>query len=209
LSNRFPSPKWAASLIERFLWEQATARLTTLEAADESALGIWDERVLEKPESSAAEGLCAVRSCKAARLKRIKPGSFNPPGGRPICVPGLHWLALLVLGHTGAPTLALRRWWTTRGLFASDRRSQEQAVLRQCAAAGGQRVLPVFDRGFAGSPWLGQLFAQPTRGLVRWPKGHHRVDVQGPERTAWQIARGKKTWDGVRSGMGGVIAGGS
>ena len=195
LSNLLHSPKWAASLIERFLWDQASRRLTTLEEAGEEALVVWDESVLEKPESLAAEGLCAVRSTKAARLKRIKPGYFNPPGGRPICVPGLHWLALLLLGSKGPPTLALMRWWTTRGLLATDRRSQEQAVLRQCAVAWGQRVLHVFDRGFAGSPWLGQLLDQQTRWLVRWPKAYHLVDVQGRERTAWQIARGKKTWE--------------
>ncbi len=195
LSNLLHSPKWAASLIERFLWDQASSRWTTLAEAGEEALVVWDESVLEKPESIAAEGLCAVRSTKAARLKRIKPGYFNPPGGRPICVPGLHWLALLLLGHKGPPTLALMRWWTTRGAFATDRRSQEQAVLRQCAAAWGQRVLHVFDRGFAGSPWLGQLAAQQTRWLVRWPKAYHLLDAQGRERPAWQIARGKKTWE--------------
>ncbi len=195
LSNLLHSPKWAASLIERFLWEQANSRLAALAGAGEEALVIWDESVLEKPESIAAEGLCAVRSSKAARLKRIKPGYFNPPGGRPICVPGLHWLALLLLGAKGPPTLALMRWWTTRGLFATDRRSQEQAVLQQCAAAWGRQVLHVFDRGFAGSPWLGQLLSQQTRWLVRWPKAYHLVDGQGRERNAWQIARGKKTWE--------------
>jgi hypothetical protein len=195
LSNLLHSPKWAASLIEQFLWDQAGTRLTALEEAGGDALVVWDESVLEKPESLAAEGLCAVRSTKAARLKRIKPGYFNPPGGRPICVPGLHWLSLLLLGGKGPPTLALMRWWTTRGLFATDRRSQEQAVLQQCAAAWGQRVLHVFDRGFAGSPWLGQLVAQQTRWLLRWPKAYHLVDAQGRERPAWQIARGKKTWE--------------
>lgn len=55
-------------------------------------LAIWDESVLEKAESLQLEGLCAVRSSKARRLKRIKLGFFNPPGGRPIFVPGYHWL---------------------------------------------------------------------------------------------------------------------
>lgn len=47
-------------------------------AADKTALVIWDESVIEKPESIALEGLGPVRSSKAARLKRIKPGYFNP-----------------------------------------------------------------------------------------------------------------------------------
>lgn len=33
LSNLLPSPKWAASLIEQFLWNQADVRLTALEEA--------------------------------------------------------------------------------------------------------------------------------------------------------------------------------
>jgi len=33
-----------------------------------------------------------VRSSKAKRLSHIKPGYYNPPT-RPIVVPGLHWLA--------------------------------------------------------------------------------------------------------------------
>jgi len=45
-----------------------------------TALVIWDESVIEKPESIALEGLGPVRSSKAARLKRIKPGYYNPPG---------------------------------------------------------------------------------------------------------------------------------
>ena len=79
---------------------------------------LWDESVIEKPESIAWEGLCAVRSSKARRLKRIKPGYYNPPAGPPIFVPGMNWLAVLLLGRQGPPTLAAMRWWTTRGVFA-------------------------------------------------------------------------------------------
>jgi hypothetical protein len=85
--------------------------------------------VLEKPESLQAEGLCAVRSTKAVRLKRIKPGFFNPPGGRPIFVPGFHWLKILVVGPKGSPTLAHMRWWTIRGEQQSQKRTEESLVL--------------------------------------------------------------------------------
>ncbi len=195
LSRLLHSPKWAANLIEQFLWQQADARLQTLEEHGEDGLVVWDESMLEKPESIALEGLCAVRSSKAARLRRIKPGYFNPPDGRPICVPGMQWLALLLLGRKGPPCLAAMQWWTTRGFFATDRRSQEQHLLQQCTAAWGRRVLHVFDRGFAGGPWLGQLVDQQVRWLVRWPKGYHLRDAQGREQKAWQIARGKKVWE--------------
>jgi len=51
LSNLLRSPRWSASLIGHFLSQQADARLAALEAIGEGALAIWDESVLEKPES--------------------------------------------------------------------------------------------------------------------------------------------------------------
>ena len=115
ISNLLHSQKWKAKMINRYLWGQGTARVAELQSADELPLILWDESVLEKPESLKAERLCAVRSSKAQRLKRIKPGYFNPPGGRPIFVPGFNWLQILVIGRKGAPRLAHLRWWTTRG----------------------------------------------------------------------------------------------
>ena len=74
LSNLLRSPRWSHTLLDRFLWHLADQALGQWEETGETALAIWDESVLEKPESIALEGLCAVRSSKAARLKRIKPG---------------------------------------------------------------------------------------------------------------------------------------
>jgi hypothetical protein len=59
---------------------------------------IWDESVLEESESLKPESLCVVGSTKAARLKRIKPGFFHLPTGRPIFVPGFHCLQIFVTG---------------------------------------------------------------------------------------------------------------
>ena len=78
-----------------------------------------------------AEGLCAVRSTKAARLKRIKPGYFNPPTDRPIFVPGFNWLQILVTGMQGSPVLAHLCWWTTRGEKASQKREEEGKILQK------------------------------------------------------------------------------
>ncbi len=74
LSNLLHSQKWQAELIGEFLWQQGTVRVAELQAAGERPLVLWDESVLEKPESLAAERLCAVRSTRGQRLKRIKPG---------------------------------------------------------------------------------------------------------------------------------------
>ena len=99
-----------------------------LQGQGERPLVIWNESVLEKPESIEAERLCAVRSSEANRLKRIKPGFFNPPGGRPIFVPGFHWLKVIVIRHKGSPILAHMRRWTTRGEEKSQKREEESEV---------------------------------------------------------------------------------
>ena len=158
------------------------------------ALAIWDESVLEKPESIALEGLCPVRSSKAARLKRIKPGYYNPPGGPPVFVPGLQWLTVMVAGMQGPPALAAMRWWTSRGKLASCRREQTASLLSQCAAGWQRRVVHVFDRGFAGAPWLRELSGHRLRFIMRWPTRYRLADTKG-ERPAWQITRGKRSQD--------------
>ena len=203
LSNLLRSPKWSHTLLERFLWYRADQGLAQLEEQDGRALAIWDESVLEKPESIALEGLCPVRSSKAARLKRIKPGFkpgfYNPPGGAPVFVPGLQWLTVMVAGMQGPPSLAAMRWWTSRGKLASERRTNTTSLLAQCARAWGRRALHVFDRGYAGAPWLNQLTHHRVRFIIRWPTRYHLTDVKG-NRNAWRITRASVLWTTVCSG---------
>lgn len=195
LSNLLRSTRWTHALIERFLWRLAQRRVEELGQAGEEVLVAWDESVLEKAESIAIEGLCAVRSSKARRLKRIKPGYFNPPGGPPIFVPGMNWVTLMVMGFKGVPVVAAMRWWTTRGKFASDRRTEEGTLLKQCARAWGKRALHIWDRGFSGGPWLAKAARHGVRFVLRWQKGYKLVDAQGHRRKAWQITRGKRSWE--------------
>lgn len=195
ISNLIHTEKWNAGVIEDFLWQEGTQRVEELWAQAECPLVIWDESVLEKPESLQAEGLCAVRSSKAVRLKRIKPGYFNPPGGRPIFVPGFHWLKILVIGSTGIPTLAHMRWWTTRGEQASQKRTEESVVLAYMDGLWGKEVLHIWDRGFAGNPWLTQAFLHGARFVLRWPKNYYLLDEQGQLRKPGEISKGKRSWD--------------
>jgi hypothetical protein len=195
ISNLVHSQRWEAGVIEEFLWQQGTQRVKELGKEGKRPLVIWDESVLEKPESLQAEGLCAVRSTKAVRLKRIKPGYFNPPGGRPVFVPGFHWLQVLVAGRTGSPTLAHMRWWTTRGEQKSQKRMEEQAVLAQIDARWGKDVLHIWDRGFAGNPWLTQAFLHGAHFVMRWPKNYYLLDEQGQLRKPGEISKGKRSWD--------------
>lgn len=195
ISNLLHSGKWEAKVIEEFLWQQGTQRVEEFWAEGQRPLVIWDESVLEKPESLQAEGLCAVRSSKAGRLKRIKPGYYNPPGGRPIFVPGFHWLQVLVLGHQGPPTLAHLRWWTTRGEQASQARTEEGQLLDYIDQIWGKEGLHVWDRGFAGNPWLTQAFLHGARILLRWPKNFLLLDEQEELRKPGEISKGKRSWD--------------
>jgi hypothetical protein len=195
ISNLVHSERWSAGVIEAFFWHAGTQRVEELWAHGELPLVIWDESVLEKPESLQAERLCAVRSTKAVRLKRIKPGFFNPPGGRPIFVPGFHWLQILVVGQKGNPTLAHMRWWTTRGEQQSQKRTQESEVLAYIDGIWGKEVLHIWDRGFAGNPWLTQAFLHGARFVMRWPKNYHLLDEQGQLRKPGEISKGKRSWD--------------
>lgn len=189
------SRKWTSQVLTDYLWQLGERRVAAGEQAGETLLAIWDESVVEKSESLQLEGLCPTRSQKAARLKRIKPGYFNPPGGRPIFVPGFHWLQILVGGMKGGLVPTHTRFWTTRGERASRRRDVEWQALQQIADRLGPRVIHVFDRGFAGNPWLTSLFVAGARFVIRWPHTYRLLDEHGVEKKAWEIARGKRSWE--------------
>jgi hypothetical protein len=195
ISNLVHNERWEARLIEDYFWQAGTQRVEELWGQGERPLVIWDESVLEKSESLQAKGLCAVRSTKAMRLKRIKPGFFNPPGGRPIFVPGFHWLKILVVGQKGSPTLAHMRWWSTRGAQASQKRTEEREVLAHIDGLWGKEVLHIWDRGFAGNPWLTQAFLHGARFVLRWPKNYYLLDEQEQLRKPGQISKGKRSWE--------------
>jgi hypothetical protein len=100
LSNLLRSRKWQAALLAQYLWQQARERCQQWEAAT-AAVAIWDDSVLEKPESRQVEGLCPVRSSKGARLARPRKGFSGPPP-RP---PALRAGAALALPAVGGGAL--------------------------------------------------------------------------------------------------------
>jgi hypothetical protein len=195
ISRLIHAPAWSVEWVLRFLWQRADETVQRLAQQAETVLCLWDESVLEKPESLALGGLSPVRSRKAARLKRIKPGFYNPPGGRPIFVPGWNWLAVLVCGLRGPVTLATVRWWATRGPQTSDKRTEEEAVLAETQRRWGWRLVHVWDRGFAGQPWLDAAFRQSARFVLRWPKRYTLLNLHGEKRPAWQLTRGLRSWE--------------
>jgi hypothetical protein len=194
IANLIHSKKWQVNQIQDHLWQQADQRLDELTGPDLDAYVIWDETVIEKPESLQLDGLCAVRSSKARRLKRIKPGFYNPPGGRPIFVPGVNWLQILITGLKSTPSLAHFRFWSTRGEGASDKRTEERQVLAQLAERWGSGVIHVWDRGFAGSPWVSYALEHKVFFILRWKKDYKLSGPKG-EQKAWRLTQGKRSWD--------------
>jgi hypothetical protein len=195
ISKLLHSKSWAAQLLDSWMWGQADQKLEECRHPQNDTYAIWDESAIEKSESLKAEQLCPVRSVKARRLKRIKKGYYNPPGGKPICVPGFHWFEVIVTGFKGAPCLAHFHWWTTRGEAASKMRDEEGSILKQLAKRWGSRVIHVWDRGFAGEPWLVQAFEARVRFIVRWKKGNYLIDEHGERYKASDISRRKRSVD--------------
>jgi hypothetical protein len=195
ISNLLRSPGWNAQVVEDYLWQQADQAIDQRLHPQEEVYVIWDESVIEKPESLKAERLCAVRSSKARRLKRIKPGYYNPPTGRPVFVPGLNWLQIVITGMKGAPALAHLRFWTTRGEAKTTKREEEHHLLRQLAHRWGRMVVHLWDRGFAGAPWLGLALLYQVRFIMRWNKNYKLIDPKGRLLKAWECSRGKRSLD--------------
>jgi hypothetical protein len=187
------SAKWTVQVIDQFLLEKADAQVKRLQAQGQRVLCVWDGSVLEKAESAQLEGLCPVLSSKAKRRQRTKRGLvFNWPAPRPVRVMGMQWTAGLIVGMSGLPQLAVTRWWTTKGVFATKMRETEEEVLRLTLRRWGPLLTHVFDRGYASGPWLQVLSTYRARFVIRWIKTHVFWTLSGEEKKLWQIGQGKR-----------------
>lgn len=173
--------------------EKADERVRELQEKEEERIAVWDGSVIEKKESEKTEGLCAVKSSKAVRLRKQRKGVWNPPAGKPITVLGMEWIGILIVGMQGTPTVATMKWWSRKGENATKQRQEEKNILREVSRKWGRNVVNVFDRGYAGGPWLELLCLWKQRFVIRWKKGHLFFDQQGKEKKLWEIARGKRS----------------
>jgi hypothetical protein len=193
LSRLLHSSKWTAAIIARFLWWRASQQVEQWESQGEEGLLIWDSSVWEKPESLKSEGLGPVLSSKAKRLTHVKPGYYTPPG-KPICVPGLHWVGLWLVGLSltqGPALLAAMCWWTARGWRGSWNGDEDKKLLERACRTWGRKLLHVFDRGYASSLWLGALQHYDARFVLRW-RHQYRLLCEGKLKAAWKIAASAK-----------------
>jgi len=193
VGNLIRSLKWSFFHIDHYLLEEADKEVRKLKDQGKRILCLWDGSVLEKPESSKLEGLCPVVSSKAKRLNRTRKGLvFNFPPQKAITVTGMQWTGALIAGMEGVPKVAIMRWWTTKGAYATTLRASEEEVLRKCLRKWGDLLLYIFDRGYASGPWLQLLQVLKVRFVIRWKKGLVFFDASGAEKKLWQIGQGKK-----------------
>lgn len=189
LTRLLHSPRWQADVIDEFLWQEADQRVEELNAEGADAWLIWDESVLEKPESEKAEGLMPTRSSKASRLVR-----HTPMAGKPVFVSGISWIQLMVTGARGHMRLAHMRWWTSRGKHATNQRAVAADLLQETHRRWGHRVIHLWDRGFAGRPWLQAALQQRVRFIVRWPRRYLLEDEKGDRHKPSDFTRYRRSW---------------
>lgn len=190
LSNLLRSQKWDYTEIQNFIFGKAM--LLAQELRQKSPLLVmYDESVVEKPESFHAEGLCAVPSSKSKRLTRIKPGYYLPPLKGVVHVPGFQWTCALLSTLGTAPQLLQMEWWTTRGDWASHG-LQEKLGLFSKIAQHLPNAIHIFDRGYSGQPWLKVLFEHQAEFILRWNTTFLLADLKGNSQHAWRLVAGKK-----------------
>jgi hypothetical protein len=74
-------------------------------------------------------------------------------------------------------------------------RDEQGEVLKFLAKRWGRQVIHVWDRGFAGTPWLLQALLARIRFIVRWKKGNYLIDEHGERHKASEISRRKRSVD--------------
>lgn len=109
-------------------------------------------------------------------------------------MPGYHWLQVLIADPRGAPRLAHIRWWSTRGEGATEKRTQEEQVLQKVARLWDLSVIHIWDRGFAGAPWVLTALQYRVRFVLRWRKDYKLIGPKGIPQKPWQIVAGKRAW---------------
>lgn len=191
LSNLLRSQHWTYQQVEDFTLARSVQRSKELVDSGLEPLFLWDDSVVEKPESWFTEGLCPVGSSKAKRLTKVKPGFYRPPGGR-ICVPGYQWSGVLLSAYRQVPSLCLMRWWTTRGKHREQADNVFYSMLRCIREHLGCLGVHVLDRGYASLKTLEYFTRFQLQLLVRWKSNIQLCSRQGELKKTYLLARQAK-----------------
>jgi len=100
-----------------------------------------------------------------------------------------------VIGLSGPPVVAAMKWWTRRGPLASEWFSQLDTLLQESLRQLGPDLIHVFDRGFANLDGMAVIGRAAIRFIMRWSHQLELTDLTGRTGLAWQLVRGKPTWD--------------
>jgi hypothetical protein len=192
ISNLIRSENWQHHLLEEFLLEKALVQLQDWLKAKKSVFALWDDSVVEKHETMQSKDLCAVRSSKAKRLTRIRPGYYQKCCDKSIHVAGLQWSGVLLTTLKDAPCLLSFRWWTTRGKHVTNQGLVHQQLLKVLVERLADSVVHVFDRGYGNSPWLIKLLHHQQRFLVRWRSSYKLLNEKGELKKTYLHSVGKK-----------------
>jgi hypothetical protein len=194
LSNLFRSKNWEAKQLEEEQLRRAVDFSKKSITEGHRVLAFWDDSVVEKHESWCVEGLCPVRSSRANRLTRIKPGYYKKPSS-PICVPGYEWSGLMLGGLGLIPMVAMMQWWTTRGKHKECRANIFYRMLKLVVAEFDQLLTHVFDRGYASEETIEKMFRFKQMFILRWNGRNLLQDAKGEKKNTWRIGLGKKGLD--------------
>jgi hypothetical protein len=194
LSNLLRCKYWSSENIEEEQFRSAKTYAEKHSTDGHRVLAFWDDSVVEKHESWKTEGLCAVRSSRAHRLTRIKPGYYKKPSS-PICVPGYEWSAVLLGGLNLVPKIAKMEWWTSKGLHRDCRANIFYRMLKSFANDFGELVTHVLDRGYASEDTIEKMFLFKQKFILRWKGRNKLMDNKGEIKNAWRIVKGKKGLD--------------
>lgn len=203
LSNLFRSKYWKSEDIADEHFQRAVSFSQKASSEGHRVLAIWDDSVVEKHESWCVEALCPVRSSKAKRLTRIKPGYYKKPSS-PICVPGYEWSALMLGGLALIPMVAKMEWWTSRGKHKECRSNIFYRMFKQVVREFGQLLTHVLDRGYASEETIEKMFRFNQQFILRWNGRNNLKDAKGKIKNTWCIGLGKKSmhqrmvWDKER-----------
>jgi len=218
LANLIHSPNWQAKAIEDYLLLEGQKRIEDeLPFSPEGRLlCILDGSVLEKAESSQAEGLAPVISSKARRLERprpkLGPGYYRGPIAGPIVVPGWHWVSVLLtrwakISDRAPLTLGAWHWYTKPKIEEANLDQtipyQKQfeanwAVLQRISLAyGKEKLLHVWDRWMGNGKWLSQVLKEQWHFVVRWKKGNKLRPAESPSIGNPEASNTAKENDGV------------
>ena len=122
ISNLLRSPRWSHALIDQYQWRQADRQVQALQQSGSPVLVVWDESVVEKPESwQAKDSVQCGPPKRSVSTASSRATTIHPPASRP-CETSSRWRCNAWCAHVGTvrldspvgstPTSGSSRMWS-------------------------------------------------------------------------------------------------